>query len=222
LPDGQGIIQQARNGENNSALYKVDLKSGEVITALNADSRWNGSGLSPDGRTVYAAARNGDRAVLSAFDLASGKRTEIPQAGYARGVAVSPDGRSIALLTTDAGAPPRAYLSVADADGRNSREILSTDNSNELSVRAGLRWSPDSRFIYFLRGAEGLLWRIPATGGAATFVGQLAKTPARTFELTHDGRQVIFGTDSGFTVEVWALENLLPGRTATQAAKAQR
>jgi hypothetical protein len=49
-------------------------------------------------------------------------------------------------------------------------------------------------------------WRHP------TLVGELAKNPVRTFEVTRDGRRVIFSSDKRATVDIWALENVLPAQ----------
>ena len=157
-----------------------------------------------------------DRAVLAVIDIASGARTPMSHAGSARAVGASPDGRSIAFVAVESGPPTRTHLYVADADGANVRAILTTEKQDEVPVfGGGVRWSPDSRFIYFVRG-KGSLWRIAATGGAPALVGELGKIPVRTIDVARDGRQVIFGTDSGFTVEVWALENVLPAQKANR------
>jgi len=48
------------------------------------------------------------------------------------------------------------------------------------------------------------LWRIAAAGSAPAFAADLESLQVRTIEVTRDGRHVIFDTDSGFTLEVWA------------------
>ena len=213
---GQNILQVARDAQNNRTFYKVDLKSGDVTRLIDKGSLAPGASLSPDGRRAYGADTFADRAVLAVIDIASGARTQISHAGSARGVGASPDGRSIAFVATESFQSTRAHLYVADADGANVRAILTTEKQDEVPVfNGGVRWSPDSRFIYFVRG-QGSLWRIPASGGAPSLVGDLGKLPVRTIDVAHDGRQVIFGTDSGFTVEVWALENVLPAQKTNQ------
>jgi hypothetical protein len=60
------------------------------------------------------------------------------------------------------------------------------------------------------------LWRIAAAGGAPALVGELGRIPAASIDVSRDGRRVFFGAGSGVTVEVWALENVLPRSTATR------
>jgi len=212
---GRNIVQVARDAQNNRTLYKVDLKSGDVTRLINTGSMAPGASLSPDGRKAYAGDTLADRAVLEVIDIASGVRTQMSHAGSAtRGVGASPDGRSIAFVAVESFPPTRTHLYVADADGANVRAILTTEKQDDVPVfNGGVRWSPDSRFIYFVRGTASL-WRIAATGGAPALVGELGKIRVRTIDVAHDGRQVIFGTDSGFTVDVWALENVLPAQKA--------
>ena len=212
--DGHSILQIARDVHNNRTAYKVDLKSSDVTRLISTGSMAPGATVSPDGRRVYAADTFADRAALAAIDVVSGARTEIPHLGSARAVAASPDGRSIAFVAIESGTTNRAHIYIAAADGTSVRPILTTEKRDEFP-EGGFRWSPDSRFIYFLRG-KASLWRITAeAGGTPALVGELGNIQVRAIDVTRDGRQVFFGTDSGFTVEVWSLENVLPGASPT-------
>jgi Tol biopolymer transport system component len=211
LPDGQSIIQPARNTQGHTILYKVDLKSGEIATAINTASQTPvTAAISPDGRTVYALASGAEHVLVAAYDLASGRRTDVSHAGNAKSVAASPDGRSIAFVAWESA---RWHIYAADTDGRNVHAIVTTERPDERpsGLAGGLSWSPDSRFVFFLQQDQGSLWRVAAIGGAAALVGELTKDPVRTIDVTRDGRRVIFSTDrKGDSVEVWALDNVLP------------
>lgn len=214
LPDGRGLIVVARNGQNHTTLYRVDLTRGEIVTLLDT-----GKGapqlaaLSPDGRTAYFSSGAPDdllRNHVVAYDLASGRRTEVSHAGTSRGIAASPDGSSIAFVATENITPPfRADLYVADADGANVRTVLTFDAPGDFP--ANVAWSADSRFIYFLHQRKGSLWRVAAAGGSPALVGQLSTDAVGTIDISADGRRVIYGAGGPPTIEVWALENLLPG-----------
>ncbi|HEX8030217.1 MAG TPA: hypothetical protein VF491_17205 [Vicinamibacterales bacterium] len=193
------------------------MKTGDVTRMINSGSMAPGASVSPDGRRAYAGDTFVEHPSLAVIDVASGTRTQMSHAGDAtRGVGVSPDGRSVAFVTVESLPTRRTHLYVADADGGNVRAILTTDKQDEVPVfGGGMRWSPDSRFIYFVRGT-GSLWRIAASGGTPVLVGQLGNIRVRTIDVASDGRQLIFGTDSGFTVEIWALENVLPAPKANR------
>ncbi len=217
LPDGQGLIVAWRNAKNHTTLYKVDLKSGEVVTLIETGATAQQSAaLSADGRTVYFGQGNAQfiRHVV-AHDLASGRRTDVSHGGSSRAMAASPDGRSIAFVATQTITRPfGADLFVADADGRNVRSVLTATTAAEFP--AAVAWSADSRFIYFVRQGRGSLWRVASTGGTPTLVGELSPDAVGTIDISADGRRVIYGAGGPPTIEVWALENLLPKATASK------
>jgi Tol biopolymer transport system component len=213
LPDGHGLIVLARNHQNHTTIYRVDLTSSEIVTLLDTGQPAPQlAALSPDGRTVYFGTKGQGEPLRNhvvVFDLASGRRTDVSHAGTSWGMAASPDGRSIAFVATETITPPfRADLYVADADGVNVRTVLTANTPGDFP--ADLAWSSDSRFIYFLRRGKGSLWRVAATGGSPTLVGELSPDVVGTIDISPDGRRVIYGAGGPPTIEVWALENLRP------------
>ncbi len=213
LPDGRELIVLARNDQNHTTIYRVDLTRSQIVTLLDtAKAAPQLAALSPDGRTVYFGSGAPDdllRNHVVAYDLASGRRTDVSHAGTSRGVAASPDGRSIAFVATENITPPfRADLYVADADGSNVRTVLTSNTPGDFPANAA--WSADSRFIYFLRRGKGSLWRVAAAGGTPSLVGELSSDVVGTIDISPDGRRVIYGAGGPPTIEVWALENLLP------------
>ena len=220
LPDGQGLIVAGRNGQNFTTVYKVDLKSGEVVTLIDTGVTGRQStAISADGRIVYFNQEDQEINHVVAQDLASGRRTVVSHAGNSRAMAASPDGRSIAFVAAHTIIRPfRTDLHVADADGGNVRTVLTTITPSELptAVPAAVAWSADSRFIYFVRQGTGSLWRVAAAGGTPTLVGELSTDAVGTIDISVDGRRVIYGAGGPPTIEVWALENLLPKTAASK------
>jgi len=213
LPDGQGLIVLARNGQNHTTIYRVDLTRSRIVTLLDTGKTAPQlAALSPDGRTVYFSSRATDtpyKNQVMVYDLASGRRSDVAHEGTSRDMAASPDGRSIAFVATETGTPPvRADLYVADADGGNVRSVLTASTPAEFPT--ALAWSADSRFIYFVRRGSGALWRVATAGGTPALVGELSKDAVGTIDISADGRRVIYGAGGPPTIEVWALENLLP------------
>ena len=221
FPDGQGLIVPARNSQNYTTVYKVDLKSGEVAALIETGVTGRQStAISADGRTLYFTqedAQGVNHVVV--HDLASGRRTDVSYAGNARTLAASPDGRSIAFAAAHTITRPfRTDLHVADADGGNVRTVLTTSMPLEVpsTALAAVAWSADSRFIYFVRQGTGSLWRVAAAGGSPTLVGELSTDAVGTIDISADGRRVIYGAGGPPTIEVWALENLLPKAAASK------
>jgi len=198
--DGQTIIELARNATNNDSIYRVDLRSGIVTEVADTGVMAPPEGaLSLDGQTVYMQAEGR----FIAYNMATGTRSTISDADRGRAIAVSPDGKSIAFVTTKESAGI-GYIHVADADGRNARTIMTTA-AQEAPPRA-IAWDPQGRFIYFARRNE--LLRIPAAGGPSSLVGELAPIQVTSLEVARDGRRVFYSVGGPPTIEVWTLENL--------------
>jgi serine/threonine protein kinase/Tol biopolymer transport system component len=73
----------------------------------------------------------------------------------------SSDGRRVAYHTADPGDP----LFIADRSGGDPRQVFGDKPGMHIHFPA---WSPDGRFVYFVRGAppnDMDVWRIPASGG---------------------------------------------------------
>ncbi|MDX1673713.1 MAG: S9 family peptidase [Longimicrobiales bacterium] len=111
------------------------------------------------------------------------------------GVEVSPDGARVLYTVTEldwADNERDTRLWIADADGSDARPFTAEEGDG------GARWSPDGRWIAFLRGADEesdadgrQLWLIRTDGGEAR---QLTSHPAsvRSYEWTPDSRGLVF------------------------------
>ena len=79
-------------------------------------------------------------------------------------LASSPDGNQIVYHTVESGDP----IFVADRTGNNPRQILVPERPDIHHHH--LTWSPDGRFIYFVKGTptteEMDIWRIPVSASA--------------------------------------------------------
>ena len=178
--DGRSLVfqQAGPRGNQDFTLHRLDIGS-SVVTPVRAPALWPGRmGFSADGRSVIVAVLTGrsarfreGRNLLTAIDVESGAQTsvELP-AGMAAdtGPAVSPDGRSAALLI----------------DGELWLLPLATDGSAAAPPRqrsAGLAdypsFSADGRTVTYL--ASGGLRQIDAAGGGPRSLPvQLTWTPA--------------------------------------------
>jgi dipeptidyl aminopeptidase/acylaminoacyl peptidase len=125
---------------------------------------------------------------------------------------VSPDGREVAFVLSRAEPESNAYcegLFVMPVDGSAPPRWLADAGDliiNEEPLRGSVvpigyvaapppRWSPDSRWIAFLRRKDGTtrLWRVPASGGAALAVSP-AGTSVEDFAFAGDGSKLVFTT----------------------------
>ena len=177
-PDG-GLIAFAR-GEGGNDIWTVDIGTGEARSLKNlryADDAF--LSWSPDGDAIAFARRDHDpgrsdrynarnpREIRVLTGVASGA-TELGvswlTAGYEDGDYTtpdwSPDGDEIAYSVSSSDSENR-QIGVMDRDGLWLRQLTSGNYDNDPS------WSPDGRWIAFVRGLEGArsIYVIDSAGG---------------------------------------------------------
>jgi Tol biopolymer transport system component len=230
--DAQGSVQ------SGGAFYRVDVASGVFthLLDLNRNGRFLSSvtALSPDNSTLYAVVRDqaqGPWKALVAIEVATGaERVVLPLQGAglpgrsAPGIAASPDGTTIAVRAWADGVVNGRIFTVR-ADGTAYREVVA-------SVAGGgwpdvMRWAPDGLSLVFdEKPGTGPTspWRtmvVSASGGAPTPDGlNSAKFDATvplplieignvaSIDLSPDGSQIVFGSRTIPTYDLWVLENV--------------
>ncbi len=231
LPDSSAILQAAKDSHNQLAVYTVDPRSGTVRETLTTGVGAPASAtVSMNGKTLYAAVfREGEGGghVVAAFDLETKRRVTIDTgSSQVKSVAASPDGRAVAFVTHEYAADrvgsnhsPQSRLYLAESDGSAPRAVF-TSEKIEGSLWE-IAWTPDSRFIYFVRrdgtqSQRSQLWRISASGGAPQYAGLSWNDVIGSLDMSRDGKRLLYGVGHSPSAEIWALENFLP---ATLPAK---
>jgi Tol biopolymer transport system component/DNA-binding winged helix-turn-helix (wHTH) protein len=143
-PDGKSLVYAQRlNGKFSLWLGQIETNS-SVLILDQPDVGYNGVAISPDGQTIY----------LSEFDPASAGRKLVcvPVVGGVPSeltthvdsvVTFSPDGRQLAFMRRERG---QTSIIVADADGKNERQVTSRKRPENFSGN-GISWSPDGKYI---------------------------------------------------------------------------
>jgi Tol biopolymer transport system component len=221
-PGGEALLLAARRPPvgTGQAFYKLDLDSGRITKLLENTVNWTQPGaargqrdLSADGKTVYLSVNNwnenltGGGGGVASVNLATGETKRLYETDKGvNSVTLSPDNRSLVITTM-------GKLVVMNADGTSSRTLVDESKPDgNLSGVAGLAWSPDGRYVFFVRvrsdGTPLSLWRVPANGGEATDTG-----------IRAPGLREIRGGPNGMLTytaglpqvsELWAMDNLLP------------
>ena len=225
FPDGQSLLVASRgarllNGE--LGYYRMDVASGNA-EVLHQTASTNPVStrpeLSPDGKTIFYLETP---AQPVRFDIDSRSATRLTPVGARVALAVSPDGTQVAYLGTGGDWPAdggsRAALVVAPATGGESRAVAGFSGNSTARDRndgLGLAWSPDQRYLFFVRpeGDTGdgskAVWRVPLAGGEAENIG-ISLNRIRGLQIHPDGRRIAFDSVVDALSEVWALENFLP------------
>jgi Tol biopolymer transport system component len=193
-------------------IYEVDLRDGGFrrlstpVSIGRAAIKWFDVG--PDGRMVYVIgppAQPGGEGELVAFDAMTGEHRVLGTARAVRAsLAVSPDGKELALLARD-DRSRMVELRVMSTSGTAKPRTLFRASRGRLSPPVA--WTPDgSRVVVELAANDTPpgLWWVGAAGGQPTLL--LADCCSENDVRIHrDGRRLAFvaGADRG---EVWLLK----------------
>jgi Tol biopolymer transport system component len=226
FPDGQSLLVASRDARilnGDLGYYRMNIASGDAqllhqtasreITATRPD-------LSPDGRTIFYLETLTQPV---RFDIDSRRATRLTPVGARRvALAISPDGSQVAYLGTGGDSPEadvsRAALVVAPATGGEPRAVanfVGNSTARERNEGLGLAWSPDQRYLFFVRpeGDTGdgskAVWRVPLDRGEAENL-RISMDRIRALRVHPDGRRIAFDSVVDPRSEVWALENYLP------------
>ena len=228
-PDGTSLILGGRDGKGRDGIFRTDVKTGETVpilyvSRLGTQPRW-----SADGSKMYYEDFEGSGRIVER-GLSSGLEREMFRRPLIEDAQLSPDGRLLAVKT---GIDPTSQsaiihlVSIADA---SARELVRIPSQEHLPQAHTFAWAPDSKSILLAKKAtdRAELWSVDvATGRSRKFdidtrdwtLTAFIHNLNGGFSLSPDGRHIAFLMGKS-TVEVWAMENFLPGRTtATPSAK---
>jgi WD40 repeat protein/DNA-binding SARP family transcriptional activator len=178
--DGRTLVTSDGDGD----VIAWDVRRGEIRTTFSGHSGevW-GLDVSPDGRTVYSAALDA-RAIV--WDLAGDRRLDRPfDAGmpfvarddrYPKGLAISPDGRTVAIGQSD------GTVDLIDAQTLGQRGRLRALHGYAAAVAI----SPDGHLIAVTgEGGQVTLWDARTLRSAGELKG--LRSTSQTLAFSPDG-----------------------------------
>ena len=217
------MIAGGRDGKGRDGIFQIDVRSGEatpIVYTRNLGSRprWSADGT----KIYYLAADSVENTLVRERDLRTGVERDLFAHGSLREIEVSPDGRYLAVQTgrNDPASRTLSLLLVPVAGGE-PRELVREPAAAAVTNAWGtMAWTPDSRALLTARraGSAVELWLIETEAGRARKLDidvsgwALAEGAGigGGFALSPDGRSITFSMGKS-SVEVWALENFLPG-----------
>ncbi|MCJ7579502.1 MAG: tetratricopeptide repeat protein, partial [Candidatus Aminicenantes bacterium] len=212
FPDGMAIAVPAFEPGKGDSLARIDIQTGRVtsLSPLPAAYSFPRFGFSPDGSTIFYV--NSDKEQLVAHDLQSGRETiVIEREGLYAGV-LSPDGRRIVIGVNEG---QYQVLLVMPVSGGELRELVRVDSEKEAVNYSSPWWTPDGRYIGYLKGVKGRapeewqVWRVAADDGEPQQLGLTLGSRASGLRHHPDGRRVAT-FEIKVNLEVWVMENFLP------------
>jgi Tol biopolymer transport system component len=232
-PDGRSFLVSGGlgPGPRASGLFKVDAATGETTILVSkpldrriAEGRWL-----PDGRSVVfisvaAAGPTGEAVVIR--NIQSGEERVIYDGKAVGlepgGLALSPDGTSVAFRTFDTKLKTGAVVVVGLADGRFRQVTSHRAGFPALmgpiapTLMGCIAWTPNGRYLLFpglvdpndSLGAREL-WRVPVAGGQPEKLG-LTMDALGVPTLSRDGRHLAFQAFQKTPAGTFVLEHFLP------------
>ena len=179
FPDGTSLIVPATTkGQRAWSLYKIDARSGEakrLTPSLSRTFRFARPAVSPDGGTVYyigtdpPGQTDSARPQLVALDVESRVERTVysPSAPEViASVAVSPDGKTLALVTATPGSRAKGTdmaVGVMPAKGGKLTTIFEAQGADYTAAYDnGIEWTPDGEYV--LASIPSNIYPGPRTG----------------------------------------------------------
>jgi Tol biopolymer transport system component len=189
-------------------------RAGKETGTLRDTARY-GSGvhLSPDGSHASVVVTDSREAAnVWLFDVARGVPTPLTMSGLvssgvAPGSIWSPDGRRVVFASTPKG--PRDLFQKA-SDGAGPENVLLADDTDKYPES----WSPDSRFLLYMRWAKGStpdIWALPLFGDRKPFPFIEEPFFELASQFSPDGRWVAYNSNESGRSEVYVVPFPGPG-----------
>ena len=212
--DSRSLLARGVSAQGQHGLYKFESNGGRAEMLVPMEMGPVFLSLSKDGRTVYyieaTPGTGGGEAHPGVYrrDLETGEQKLVYE-GAAGPLALSPDGRNVALRANTNGS---AVLMVMPVSGGQPREVFRTHPWNLTRTGYGLAWSSDGRYLYLSwrkdnHSSPGL-WRIPVEGGEPQDMGITMEVD--TISVRPDGRGIAFNARPAPRYEIWAIDNFRP------------
>ena len=166
----------------------MDLSDGsEIQLTKGADVH---ATFSPDGKWVVYS-RFGERVALWKVSIEGGEPTQISPEG-AVSPAISPDGKTIAVVLRQGGMRNRIMLIPFDGNGEVTKAFDTVLESIPGTNRQKLQWTADGRAIYHIAYNNGVsnIWQQPIDGSPPVQVTDFKDCRIFNFAFSADGSQL--------------------------------
>jgi Tol biopolymer transport system component len=211
-PDGSALVVPGLDRERKPGVFKVDLKTGTVTTLVKREGvPIAQAAVAHDGKLLVYFGYTSDSNLLVIRDLQTGnERTLMKTTPWPIGMAVSPDGRMLAVATSD-DSNRRYTVIVVPVAGGDAREIFRMEGADAIQGFPGFPiWTPDGRNVLLgSRSSDktGYLL-VPVEGGEPMKITS-PRTGINYISFHPNGTRVAVAASQSRT-EVWVLENFLP------------
>jgi Tol biopolymer transport system component len=216
-PDGKSLLLCGKREAGKAACWVVDSNSGnflrEIVVPQGKQSPQRGAVWAPDGSAVYYSTidRDGRAGRIVRHNLLSNDEKILYSIHRLHNPiipVVSPDGGFLAFMLEGL-LEDKPRLMLIPTAGGDAQELMRMPEIPSGS----LAWSPDSRYVYFARGAQDhntvRLCRVSVSDGTVEEL-QFEARELTELRIRPDGRQIAFTQFSRGQGGIWVMENFLP------------
>ncbi|MBI4660876.1 MAG: PD40 domain-containing protein [Verrucomicrobia bacterium] len=221
-PDGKSVFAIAYRPSRRA--YRIDIESGKsAVLWEKLTSLWYGSwpvwSWAPDGKSFFQ--QKGPK-IMTRHDVDTSAKLDSPIPQNSFSTVLSPTCELLVFSVTETnGSSLSRTINVASLKGGETRQLVelvgseAIDSVLRVGFDTGLGWTPDSRYVLFVKGNPNnskarALWRVPAAGGEPEALG-LEMDELRTPVISPDGRWIAF-VAGGDKTDLWVMENFLPAQ----------
>jgi Tol biopolymer transport system component len=208
LPDGKSFIVLGTDENDQTGLFRLEARTGEIDLVVTGDSGYHAMRCSPDGKKVFYEADLWKEKIfrIIRYDIDTQQKKVVYKSDWQIfRMDLSPDGKQLVFYEGKDDA-----LKIISVDGGQPRVLLKLEDGGINSVA----WSADGKDIFFSKTIEGSkvgkceLWRIPSEGGEPVKF-DFAEDGLIDLNI-HPGGSLIAFTLWQADEEVWVMENFLP------------
>jgi len=226
-PDGESILVVGESSFSHPGIYEIDALTGESkeLKTFDPDFHWvSWASWSPDKRKLYYTIQKHDESLeklpftLKVYDIESGQEQELKSGCFH--MSLSPDGdwlsferRNLETLLNS--------LYVMPSSGGESRKILTLGEKETFLTST---WAADGKGLVFAKYKDDVnkcsLWQISLDEEKPQKLG-LEMKRLNYLSLHPDGQRMAF-CSSTLSVDIWVMENFLPGTKTRKESKSRQ
>jgi Tol biopolymer transport system component len=217
--DGRSLLLVGMDDKGRPSLYRIEPEGGAIEKLFEVKARMLGVLLSRNTNNLLSIVNDSDKntSMIVMRDPQSGTEKEVcrlekKNTGF-WSLALSPDESTLATVIWGEDDEPLRLVKVSVKDGAQT-ELLKVPPAGASAAVHSLVWTPDGRYILFVRNPAGPparqvkeLWAIPSKGGEAHRVGVRART-IPSVDIHPDGRRIAL-TLGEYKAQLWIIQNVL-------------
>lgn len=212
--DGRSLLLVGADDEGNYGVFRMLLANSSLAPIFRfalGPAHPRDLTFSPDGKRIFFVNQDRSDLRVQELDVDLGTASvlhRIIDARWPHGLAVSPDGKTMAIAVMK-NEPGESRLILAPTGAGPARQIYALPSTEDFTI-AGLAWTLDGRNLIFgvrsstTPNAPADIRRLSLVDGTVSSIG-LRGLNIRAMSISPDGRTLLYGVDR-ISMEMWTME----------------